>query len=1338
MEKNIWLSKRIPSLVGGKPLISVLYVDDEQMLLEICKIFLEKTGELQVHTEISARNALDRMQHEVFDVIVSDFQMPGMDGIEFLKQIRSGGNTVPFIIFTGRGREEVAIAALREGADFYLQKGGDPTSQFAEMSNHIHQLVRRHRAESALKENEKKYHTLFESAFDAILLLDDFRIVECNPPAAELFGISREDIIGRSPLDFSPPYQEDGSLSKEKGLAVIHAILSGKPLLFEWRHQRADGILFDCEVSLTRIEFNERYLFLGIIRDITPRKKNEEELRKKGEELASSYEELLATEEELQAQYKQITQNELILKSNEAKLNAILQGSPIPQFVIDTDHRVIHWNNALVVSTGIQESEIIGTDQHWRVFYQVSRPCLADLLIDGKVDHVIEWYGDKVSRSPIVPHAYSGVDFFPLLGSEGIWFSFTATLIHDDTGNVIGALETLEDITSQKKATMALAESESRYRGVVENLQDIFYRSDLEGRLIMASPSILPVLGYTVLEDCLGKKISDHFYADPTTRERFVADVFQTGSVSNYLVTLKRSDGTVVPVSTNSHIYYGPDGQPAGIEGTFRDMTEQVETQEKLKQNEVILSTVINESPVPLFVINSSHQVLYWNKALEKYSTVTANETIGTNRHWRAFYQTERPCLADLLVKEEITEISHWYQGKYAPSRLIDGAYEAVDFFPDIGEQGCWLYFTAAPIRDADGVIIGAVEVLQDITEQKAAEEEIQTLIRFQESIIMSANVWLVVLDSDGKIIIWNHAAEEISGYTGSEVSGRSWIWKALYPDPAYRQSVSSVVFQSINDNLFLHDFQATILTKSGEKKEILWNTRKIGGTVHSSEQYVAIGIDISGRIHAEQALRKSENTLQAIVKGSPIPMFVIDRNHRILYWNKALEAYSRLTSEEMVGTDHHWRAFYHEKRPCIADLVVDGVNETTSASFPEHFEESRLLDGGYQAVGYFPTMGDGSWLFFTAAPIRDDEGHVMGAIETLEDITERKMVEKSLLESEERFRKVFTLANDSIFLSRISHGGSDRFVEVNDTACNLLGYHRDEFLTLSPSDILDSVSKTREPDILKLLQEKRHATYESVLLTKTGVPIPVEMSSHLYMFRGEQVVLSIARDISERQRYESAIRNANKKLNLLSSITRHDILNQLTALIGYLELSEEIVTDVEHRDLITKEKKTADTITRQILFTRDYQTVGIQSPLWQDLSLVIQKASHLLDTQKVTITIDLHYCEIFADPLLEKVFFNLIDNSIRYGKGLTKISFTFEKKDDLSVLVCSDDGGGIPQAEKENIFNRRYFSNTGFGLFLSREILSITGLTITETGEFGVGARFEIVIPPGGIRSNK
>jgi PAS domain S-box-containing protein len=1444
-------------------MISVLYVDDEQGLLDLCKIFLERTGELQIHTEISARKALNRLSHESFDAIISDYQMPDINGIEFLKQVRGSGSTIPFIVFTGRGREEVAIEALKEGADFYLQKGGDPTTQFVELINQIKQIVRQRKAESAVRESEQMYRALFQSAHDAIILIHEDRIVDSNLQMEALFGMRRDDLIGCTLIDLSPPFQPDGSLSAAHVHSRIAAALSGDPQFFEIKLMKCNKTPFDAEMSLNIIDINHRSLLLVIIRDISRRKHDETELSRKNEEIATSYEELLSAEEELREQFLVISKNEkkireseeklrsilasmddlvltidsqgafqdyfkrspehyyikpeefagrpfydvlppdmstllhnamekvkktgrteqieyslpfpegtkhysarisqrlsdtgefdgitLVARDNtlqkkadaalirqEAKLNAIIQGSPIPQFIIDVNHRIIHWNTALAVYSGIAAEKVIGTDQHWRAFYPNKRPCLADILIDGTSDTLPEWYGGKYQKSSLIPDAYTAYDFFPHMGTDGVWLSFTAAIIRDHTGEIIGAVETLVDITEQKRSAISLEEKESRYRGIIEDMQDMFYKSDLKGNLIMASPSFSSLLGYDSLEECIGKNVAETFFVHPEDRDILVALILKEGSISNYQVNLKRRDGTSLFVSANSHVFYGPDGKPAGIEGVLRDITGLKVAEAKLEYEETILNAVIDESPVPLFMIDRNHLVIHWNKALEKYSGIPADTVKGTNQHWRAFYPSERPCMADLLVEEDIDHLSQWYQGKYAQSRLIDGAFEAVDFFPDIGEKGCWLYFTGAPIRGSDGTLIGAVEILEDITEQKVAEFEIHRMSQFLESIIMNANVWIMVLDRSGKIIVWNHAAEEISGYQADEVSGRSQIWKALYPDPAYRHTITGNISRIIAENRYLQDFQTTIRTKSGDLKDILWNTRGIQGREHP-DRFVAIGIDITPRILAEQALHKSEATLKAIVKGSPIPMFVIDKIHRVIQWNTALVKYSGIPVDEIMGTDQHWRAFYPEKRSCIADILVDGDEESLKDLHLHQYEQSSLIEGGYLAIEFLPRMGlDDSWFSITAAPVHDEEGRVIGAIETREDITQQKNAERNLIESEERFRTLFENASDAIFLYGITRDGvPDLFIEVNETACRRLGYSREELLKMSPKDIKIEYSTEKERDFINQLRKEGHATFEAVHITRNQDEIPVEMSTHIYEFRGEKVLLSIARDISDRKRFESAIQNANKKLNLLSSITRHDILNQLTSLSGYLDLSEEVTDSEELLEFIRKEKRAADTILRHILFTRDYQTIGIQSPKWQNLKTTILRATGLLELGSVTLQVHFDDIDVFADPLLEKVFFNLIDNSVRYGNGLTKIDFSIEFTFSGITLICSDDGGGIPPAEKENIFNRKYFRNTGFGLFLSREILAITGLVIAETGEYGVGARFEIIIPKGSFRGN-
>ncbi|MDK2975479.1 MAG: hypothetical protein PWP08_1850 [Methanofollis sp.] len=132
-------------------MISVLLVDDDPMILDVTGLYLQKGGEFSVTTCEGAAEALGVLEGRSFDAIISDYEMPDMNGIEFLKAVRSRGNTAPFIIFTGRGREDVSIEALNNGANFYLQKGGDPKIRFAELKNMIGQAVQNARAPAALR-----------------------------------------------------------------------------------------------------------------------------------------------------------------------------------------------------------------------------------------------------------------------------------------------------------------------------------------------------------------------------------------------------------------------------------------------------------------------------------------------------------------------------------------------------------------------------------------------------------------------------------------------------------------------------------------------------------------------------------------------------------------------------------------------------------------------------------------------------------------------------------------------------------------------------------------------------------------------------------------------------------------------------------------------------------------------------------------------------------------------------------------------------------------------------------------------------------------------------------
>jgi signal transduction histidine kinase len=215
-----------------------------------------------------------------------------------------------------------------------------------------------------------------------------------------------------------------------------------------------------------------------------------------------------------------------------------------------------------------------------------------------------------------------------------------------------------------------------------------------------------------------------------------------------------------------------------------------------------------------------------------------------------------------------------------------------------------------------------------------------------------------------------------------------------------------------------------------------------------------------------------------------------------------------------------------------------------------------------------------------------------------------------------------------------------------------------------------------------------------------------------------------------ELRQSEDALRLTVKKLNLLSSVTRHDVLNQITALNGYMDLTRAAVADPKVNQYLDKEQESISIIHRQIEFTRDYEEMGVRSPVWQNLQKIIQKSAGTVSLGAVTLAADLGTVEVYADPLLEKVFLNLFENAVRHGQKVTRITCSHHTSGESMVIVIEDDGIGIPAEEKENIFNRRFFKNTGYGLLLAREILSITGIMITENGIPGGGARFELVIP--------
>ena len=318
------------------------------------------------------------------------------------------------------------------------------------------------------------------------------------------------------------------------------------------------------------------------------------------------------------------------------------------------------------------------------------------------------------------------------------------------------------------------------------------------------------------------------------------------------------------------------------------------------------------------------------------------------------------------------------------------------------------------------------------------------------------------------------------------------------------------------------------------------------------------------------------------------------------------------------------------------------------------------------------------------------------------------------------------------------SQAGAFRFdkntlslIDANFKFASILHYDCKDILLKSLPDFLPD--KASLDEFLRQVRDKRRVRDIEVGLLASDGSIRWALVSAADC--DDITIICTVVDITDNKQAQEALTQANRKLNLMNNITRHDILNQLTALIGFLEISRNDTKDPELLKFIYKEEIAANAIRSQILFTRDYQDVGVHSPIWQDVAETVSLAIATIDLHKTEVSLDLQQVQIFADPLLEKVFYNLVENSLRHGEKVTKITIRAVENTEGMDLVYDDNGAGVPEDAKEKIFRREYFKNTGFGLFLTREILAITGLSIAETGTRGTGARFVIHAPKGMFR---
>lgn len=428
--------------------IRVLHVDDDACFLGVSKEILMMEGNFEIDHALSVDEVFKKLETANYDVVVSDYEMPQKDGLQLLKELREQKNEIPFILFTGKGREEVTIKALNLGADGYHDKEGSPETVYGELSHIIGLVVDRKKAKQALEESEKRYRTLMEHATDAILVHDaKGRITDANQRACKNLGYTKEELVGMTIADI-----DSEEIENRKNVSLWPKVIAGETFTFESYQKRKDGSTLAVEVSLGPITIGKETLVIGLIRDISERKKAEEKIN-------------------FQA----------------TLLNSVGQAL----MMVDRNWKIRYWNGAAEKLYGWSEKDVLGhgiTEIMGNVYFREEAEEISRKLMTGET-----WATELLATrrdGSVIPVIVNHAPFF------------------NDQGVLVGAVSITTDISEWKKNEEDLAFALEALSNTIDKIQELNEKLRVMGHLTEhdVRNKLSTVTGYSYL---LKKKHAD-------------------------------------------------------------------------------------------------------------------------------------------------------------------------------------------------------------------------------------------------------------------------------------------------------------------------------------------------------------------------------------------------------------------------------------------------------------------------------------------------------------------------------------------------------------------------------------------------------------------------------------------------------------------------------------------------------------------------------------------------------------------------------------------------------------------------------------------------------------
>jgi len=586
---------------------------------------------------------------------------------------------------------------------------------------------------------------------------------------------------------------------------------------------------------------------------------------------------------------------------------------------------------------------------------------------------------------------------------------------------------------------------------------------------------------------------------------------------------------------------------------------------------------------------------------------------------------------------------------------------------------------------------------IRQATSRKKAEDSLRKSEDQYRHLVECSDEIIVVIQ-DGMLRLVNKIAVECTGYSEQELLSMPFP-VLIHTDD--RTKVLERYQKRMKGEDTPSQYTFRVVRKDGR---IIWVEISVVAIVWEGRPAtINFLIDITDRKWAEEMVIQTRRNYEAFFNTINEFLFVLDEQGCILHTNETVTSRLGYTKDEMLS--HSVLIVHPPERREEAGCIVQGMLAGTIDFCPV-----PLMTKDGQLIPVETRVTKGQW---------DGRPVLFGVSK---DISKLKL-------SEEKFSLAFHSNANPMVLSTKTDG---KFIEVNEAFQKMLEFSRDEVIGKSASDLGLFMQQDDQRNAFHMFEEKGTVRdLEITIRAKNG-------SIHYGLLSGDSVsigevscLLTTLVDITALKQAEAELLLTNKKLALLTSLTRHDTINKLTGILGYLDMLKSQLNDPSLDEYFQTIATSAKQISVMIRSTIEYEEIGISPPVWHNCRTIVDTAAKEVPLGQVTMKNDLPAgTEVFANPLIGKVFHNLIGNAVRYGGKITTIRFSVEERDGDHVVVCEDDGDGVVAEEKEKIFERGFGKNTGLGLALSREILDITGITIHETGVPGKGARFEMIVP--------